>query len=187
MRRLFFLPAQTAASNAAVFSWNNAAGGNWNVASDWSSGTVPLSPGQALTEPAGNTISGFGTINAALINQGLVNANVNGQTLTLATNPMTNTGTMETSNSGVLDIATSLNNSGGTIQSSGGGSIQITSGTLSNTGGTIQATGGSNLQITNATVNNTAGGTLLASGGTSLQITNATVNSTSAARSWPPA
>ncbi len=90
-----------------------------------------------LTEPAGNTISGFGTINAALINQGLVNANVNGQTLTLATNPMTNTGTMETSNSGVLDIATSLNNSGGTIQSSGGGSIQITSGTLSNTGGTI--------------------------------------------------
>ena len=55
-----------------------------------------------LTQAAGHTISGCGQINAALTNQGLVNANVNGQTLSLPTNPMTNAATMEATNGGVL-------------------------------------------------------------------------------------
>ena len=46
----------------------------------------------------------LGTINAALVNQGLVNANVNGQTLSLATNPMSNAGTMEATGGGALNI-----------------------------------------------------------------------------------
>ena len=108
-----------------------------------------------------------------------MNANVNGQTLTLATNPMTNSGTMEASNSGVLDIATSLNNSGGTIQSLAAAASRLPADHAQQQRWHDPGLRGSNLQITNATVNNTAGGTLLASGGASLQITNATVNSTS--------
>ena len=94
-----------------------------------------------LTEPAGNTISGFGTINAALINQGLVNANVNGQTLTLATNPMTSSGTMETTKGGVLNITTNINNTGGLILA-GSGAININSGAAI-TGGTLTSLAGS--------------------------------------------
>ena len=71
------------------------------------------SDGGVLTQAAGHTISGYGTINAALINQGLVNANVNGQTLSLATNAMTNAGTMEATNGGVLNVETTVNNAGG--------------------------------------------------------------------------
>ena len=49
MAFLAWLPAVT--SKAAVFTWDNSAGGNWNVASNWSSGTVPLLPGQAADIP----------------------------------------------------------------------------------------------------------------------------------------
>ena len=63
-----------------------------------------------------------------MINQGLVNANVNGQTLSLATSPMTNGGTMEATGGGMLSIgAISLGNTGGTVLASGG-NVQIDSG-----------------------------------------------------------
>ena len=78
-----------------------------------------------LTQSAGHTISGQGTINAALINQGLINANVSGGTLSLATNPMANSGTMEASNSGTLSISTTVNNPGGQILATSGGSLRL--------------------------------------------------------------
>ncbi len=107
-----------------------------------------------LTQAAGSTISGQGTINATLINKGLVNANVNGQTLTLAGSTMTNLATMEGSGGGLLTIENTINNAGGTILASGG-SVQINGGMV--LGGTLTSTGTSNLSFNN---NNGSGGTL---------------------------
>ena len=90
-----------------------------------------------LTQAAGHTISGSRYDQRSLINQGLVNANVNGQTLTLATNAMTNAGTMEATNGGELTVQNTVNNTGGTISASGSGTLWISGGgTVNNAGGT---------------------------------------------------
>ena len=115
-----------------------------------------------LTQAAGHTISGQGTINAALINQGLVNANVNGQTLTLATNAMTNAGTMEATNGGGLTVQNTVNNTGGTISASGSGTLWISGGgTVNNAGGAILASGSGSVVI-----GSTYGGAPAVNGGT---------------------
>ena len=102
------------------------------------------SSGGTLIQAFGHTISGQGTINAALINQGLVNANVNGQTLALATNPMTNALTMEATGGGLLNIdGTIVYNTGSTILASGG-TVEISSGGTV-VGGTLTVAGASNL------------------------------------------
>ncbi len=102
-------------------------------------GSVVLNSGQlntsnsgTLTQAAGHTISGYGTITATLVNQGLVNANLNGETLTLFVPnwPVTNLGTMEATNGGTLYIA-STTVSGGTLTSTGTSSIATNGATLS--------------------------------------------------------
>ncbi|MGD0461038.1 MAG: PEP-CTERM sorting domain-containing protein [Tepidisphaeraceae bacterium] len=95
-----------------------------------------------LTQSIGHTINGFGTITAALTNNGTVNANVNGQALTLQTGPMTNNNLIEATGIAGLNI----------------GSVTITQGTngqISAAGGTVTLTGGATI----------TGGTLLGSGG----------------------
>ena len=119
-----------------------------------------------LTQAAGHTISGDGQINAALINQGLVNANVNGQTLSLATNPMSNVGTMEATAGGVLGISTTVNYAGGTILATSGGIVQVGSGGVIN-GGTVLANGGI-AQINDGIIIN---GTLTSTGTSNFQAT----------------
>ena len=127
----------TAAS--LVFSSSQTLSGSGSIVLAYSSAQLATSNSGMLTQAAGHTISGAGTLSAALNNQGLVNANVNGQTLYLATNPMTNTGTIETINAGELEInGIAVKNSGGTIQAVGG-SVQITGGTIA--GGTLANAG----------------------------------------------
>jgi len=94
-----------------------------------------------LTQPAGHSITGDGLINAALVNQGLVNANVSGADLVLQTNNMTNTGMMQASNGGKLDInGITLTNSGGTITAADGSTLHLgNNATIS--GGTLSSTG----------------------------------------------
>ena len=136
--------------------------------------------GDVLTQAAGHTISGYGQINAALNNQGLVNANVNGQTLSLATNPMTNAATMEATNGGVLSISTTVNNAGGTILASGGGNVQLFNGSAI-VGGTLTSTGTSNLSATgssNMSAVTLSNGSLLniTAYGSQLTVTNGITN-----------
>ena len=119
------------------------------------------SNGGMLTQGSTHTIMGLGTINAALINQGLVDADVNGKTLFLASNPMSSSGTMEATSGGTLSIgAIPLGNTGGTILASGGNVQIVSGGTIS--GGTLASTGTSNLSLSSGTA--TLNGIALASG-----------------------
>ncbi|MGD0461024.1 MAG: hypothetical protein ABSB74_00910 [Tepidisphaeraceae bacterium] len=114
-----------------------------------------------LTQSSGHTINGQGTVNAALTNNGTVNANVNGQTLTLETGPMTNNSVMEATGGGnlIIDGITITQGSGGTISASGnsgGGSptpsvVDLTGATI--TGGTLLSSGGGIIQTISGTTN----------------------------------
>jgi hypothetical protein len=92
-----------------------------------------------------NTIQGAGVIGnggLTLVNQATINANSSGQTLLLnASGGITNTGVMEASDSGVLQIdGITVNNTGGNITANAGSSVQlfgnavIQGGTLTNNG-----------------------------------------------------
>ena len=120
-------------------------------------GNLPnLTVGGSLTVAASQTISGAGQITGGghtLFNQGLINANVAGETLSTPVSSLINSGTMEASSGGTLQVNTAVSNSG-TVLASGGtvnitGTVaQISGSTL--TGGTWIARGGSPLLITSA-------------------------------------
>ncbi len=126
------------------------------------SGTIVMQQGGtndqlngSLTQALGHTIQGYGQINATLINNSTVNANVNNQTLFVESPAVTNTSLMEATSGGVLqfDNAVPVNNVGGNITANGGG-VTLANGT-SITGGTINAVSPNVISI--ATFNNTAG------------------------------
>ena len=126
--------------------------------------------GGSVTQDVLHSIVGVGEINASLINNGLVNANVSGQSLTLQTNDMSNNSVFEATGNGTLAIGAitvdqsaggSINAAGGTVNLNGGATIS--GGTLNSTSGSVfQSLGGtntldnvtSNAQI-NIPVNNT--------------------------------
>lgn len=95
-----------------------------------------------------STIQGAGVIGnggLALGNSGLVDANTSGQTLFLnGSGGVTNTGTLQASGGGILDLQSGTTNTGANITASGAGSTvnfqtAITGGTLnSSSGGTLQ-------------------------------------------------
>src|SRR5713101_8380043 len=112
-------------------------------------GLVTLTGGGALTN-VNNTIQGAGQIGntqMGLNNQATINANIGGS----GANPLiintagtsTNTGTMEATNGGTLELQASFNNTGGKIQAVGTNSIVLlnTAGT-SFSGGTLTTSGG---------------------------------------------
>jgi hypothetical protein len=131
-------------------------------------GAAPLT--DSLTN--GNTIQGSGSLqqmgltNAAA---GIINANVNGQTLQLTslTGTWVNAGLMEASGGGKLALVggATLTNTGGTIQANAGSTVDLNSMTVN--GGTFKTVGNGTLQLDVTTVNsftaftNSATGTVL--------------------------
>jgi hypothetical protein len=110
--------------------------------------------GGGLLINVNNTIQGAGQIGntqMSLNNQGTINANVCGAGANpLIVNPLTgthitntNTGTMEATNGGTLELQANFDNTGGTIQAVGTNSIVLlnTAGT-SFSGGTLTTSGG---------------------------------------------
>jgi fibronectin-binding autotransporter adhesin len=103
---------------------------------------------QTLTSD--NTIQGFGQIGAdtdlSLVNSGTVDANVSGATLYLnggagALGAGVNTGTLEATNGGTLQIDNNFNNKGGSIIANGTGStVQVNGVTIQ--GGTLTTENG---------------------------------------------
>jgi hypothetical protein len=137
-------------------------------------GTVTLSD-QARNSVNGtldnqnNTISGSGSMGSTgtLTNRGVINAtsaNHNHLLISYSGDLVTNTGTMEASSGGTLDIGTNVTNTGGTIQAlagtgtSAGGTATLTGVTV--TGGTLKTSGtGVNTGVvisTNSTFNGIA-------------------------------
>ncbi len=96
-----------------------------------------------------NTIQGAGNIGGngglIVINEGTVDANVSGGTLSITTNAFTNTGTLQATNGGILSIQSTINNVGGTISSGPGATVDLLNlgaGTVIY-GGTLNSNGGS--------------------------------------------
>jgi len=121
--------------------------------------------GSGTLTNADNIIEGFGSFNGgalAFTNQNIVDANVPGHPLTLAPfGGVTNTGTLDASNLGVLQLASGVINSGANITASGAGStVQLQSGSsvfggnLNNlTGGTLGTAAGNSTILDTVTIN----------------------------------
>jgi hypothetical protein len=144
----------------------------------------------SLTQASGHTIQGQGQINATLTNNGTVNANVSGGTLTLLTNAMTNNNLFEATGGGTLAITgiTVTQGSNGQISASGTGSLvnltgstTIAGGILSSSsGGAIESSGTNTLSsLTNDAAVNVLNGTTLNVSGDLTDNGTITVNSNS--------
>ena len=121
------------------------------------------SGGATLTNSS-NTIQGTGEIGnngLALVNSGIINANVSGKTLTVNPSSLTNGDTLEATGGGTLSLSnTTINNQSGTIHADGGGSqVQFTNGVTIESG---------TLVATNSGVLGTAAGTTATLDGSTL-------------------
>jgi hypothetical protein len=105
-----------------------------------------------------NTIQGAGHIGntqMGLNNQGTIDANIGGG----GANPLivdpagtaSNTGTMEATNGGTLELQQSFNNTGGKIQAVGASSMVLLGPNTSFSGGTLTTSGGGIVGVTNNT------------------------------------
>jgi fibronectin-binding autotransporter adhesin len=156
-------------TNNGTITVNSTVGPNGTVL-DFSSGSILAGTGTvvlnnsgtaaelngSLTQNLGSSITGIGQINATLTNNGTVNANISGGTLSLLSN-MTNGGTMEATGGGILAIGGITVTNSGTIQATGTGSTvtltntTISGGTLSSgTGDSIAAVGGETTTLQNS-------------------------------------
>ena len=130
-------------SNATLnFTGNTTLTGTGTVfVDDWNPNAIlSTSPNATLTN--NQTIGGIGEIDASLINNGLINANIGfgSKTLFLQTNNMVNNNLMEATGNGTLAIngITITQGANGTIINAGGGnltSVTLSAATIS--GGTI--------------------------------------------------
>jgi len=113
-----------------------------------------------LTQAAGHTINGQGSVSAALTNNGLVNANVNGGTLSV-NGATTNGGVMEASNGGTLSFApgvlTNLSSStltGGTYQADANSTISLPGSVTTNAATVVLDGSGSDFSAFNSVATN---------------------------------
>jgi hypothetical protein len=120
---------------------------------------------------SGLTISGYGTINSNVTNNGTFDANSSGHTLTLQSAIETNNGTIE-STGGVLVVQTAVSQgSGGQIDAASGTvvlqSALLTGGSLATSGGVVTVSGQTTLtSVTNkGTLTVPHGSTIVISGG----------------------
>jgi hypothetical protein len=108
-----------------------------------------------------NTIEGAGNIGTgdrhfSLVNEscGTIEANDQGQTLTIDTgrNAITNAGTLEACNGGTLDVESAVNNEGGSIKVLAGSTAEfeksVTGGTATIDGGTLKFDGKADVDVT---------------------------------------
>ena len=157
------------ASRAADISWNKAGGGNWNVATNWSTGTVPgPADNVSITYPGTYTV----TLNAnASVASLTVGGDVGKQTLAIASGSYT----LTLNGPGLINGNGVLNLSAGTITGNGDltvvGIMNWSGGTLSGAGsttisssGTLSLAGGATKILNARTLDNTGHVTFLGLG-----------------------
>jgi len=146
------------------------------------------STNDSLTLSATGSLTGFGNVyqdgsGGFLINNGLVNANVSGKTLALTQTNTTNNsgGTLEATNGGTLNLNNTTVNKG-TLSATGGGTLNI-SGQLTSfaTGSAVNLNGaGGTVNINSATllgtINGASGTTLVFGGVNAFNATTVTAN-----------
>lgn len=107
-------------------------------------GSATTGPGATFTNGSGHTIEGAGTLSGPVVNQGLIQANRPGETLTLNLGSMNNSGTLE-ANGGTLHVQTNTINSGVMLASAG---VLIIDSNLQNEG-ELRATAGGEIHFAN--------------------------------------
>lgn len=101
------------------------------------------------TQEANHTIRGKGTMQAILINNGTVEANVPSGTFDLISNGKTNNGTMRATNGGILDIGVTIDQGASGVIEADNGTVALTATTIfggrldSANGGRVAHTAGS--------------------------------------------
>jgi hypothetical protein len=107
-------------------------------------------PGTTLTQDVNHSLTGFGTIAAALVNNNIVNANVNGQTLTLNSYNMTNNAIFEATNGATLSInnITVAQSASATTTAAAGSLVYLNGAAI--TGGTVATAGTGGVTINGA-------------------------------------
>jgi hypothetical protein len=136
--------------------------------------------GATLTMGAGQSIVGGGIINAAIVNNGVIDADTVGGSIDLRVEPKINNNSMRAS-AGILDISAvtilqapgaDITADGGTVRA-GSGAVRIEGGTLATVGAsTVEVVGGATLTLEDATatgrINLLGGGTLAAEQGVTI-------------------
>ncbi|MCC7389155.1 MAG: hypothetical protein IT431_10345 [Phycisphaerales bacterium] len=100
--------------------------------------------GVTLTQSAGHTIDGFGQINAAMVNDGLVHADAAGKDIRLAARDKTNNAVMQASAGGILRLLsfTLTQGPGGELVADGGAVILDPGDSQTIVGGTLRSLNG---------------------------------------------
>jgi hypothetical protein len=106
--------------------------------------------GEVITQDASHTLRGTGRVYAFFVNNGVINADRSGRVLWLTNQGKTNNNLMTATNDGFLDIATSVNQTGGGRIEADGGAVRF-QGSASINGGQINILPGGTGQIIGAT------------------------------------
>jgi fibronectin-binding autotransporter adhesin len=116
-------------------------GGNIYLNGDSDGDYIYSGTGATLTQAAGHTIHGCGSIRLPFVNHGIVAADKDTKALNLSTNPKTNDALIEATAGGTLVITgITVANNGGTILADGG-NVQVT-GSANLVGGTLRSAPG---------------------------------------------
>lgn len=142
-------------SSTLSMSGNVTLSGTGSLLMSGSSNLRQLGSNDTLTNQ--ELIHGSGTIyELPLTNQGTIAADSKSNTLTLAGGLTTNTATLEASGGGTLEIETVVNNSGGIIKALNGSTVILTNGfNGSVNGGTLTTSGSGTVQSQNGLLDGT--------------------------------
>lgn len=138
--------------------------------------------GITVTHASGHTISGRGTIAAAMINDGLIRSDIGGASLILTTYDITNNADIEASGGGQVDLKSiTINQAGGGRLLADGGTLRVPAGPAATIGGgeietlnsgLLQVDSSASLSLDGVTLNGNAniqgGGTVSVTGGMAL-------------------
>ena len=166
-------------TNAGTFNVPSGAGLNWTgtitntglfnlLGQIFTNGTVTLKGSGTVLMNSGNfdglnanslvnqqLIHGTGSFfGITLTNQATINADNSSGMLSISGSPTTNTGTLEASGGGTLELASVTNNTGGNIEALNGSTVILASG-FSGSGGTLSTSGTGTIQSQNGQLDGT--------------------------------
>ena len=118
--------------------------------------TFSSAPGASMTHAAAHTIEGIGRIDAAITNNGLINANVTGQTMEIVGPDKINNASILADNGALLSLLNTqiVQGPAGVIRADGPGAVaDLSNATI--TGGVVESANGGLIRLTgnNATLN----------------------------------
>jgi len=128
------------------FEADTTLGGTGYARLDWPSAYLSTAPGVTLTQQAGHAIHGRGQLRARLVNDGVVEADVAGEAMTLNTDPKVNNASMRATGGAIL-LAESVaidQAGGGTLLAEDGSVVRLNTATI--VGGSLDSAGSGYVQ-----------------------------------------